>query len=102
VAVALALERSEFGAGIDNTYQGYDTPSAFYASGDQIRVAVLDAGDEAVVFVASGETISEDTLLGADNTNPGLFKSSPTVPLVRSLETLGAVTVETAVRVQVI
>jgi hypothetical protein len=102
VAVALALERSEFGTGIDNAHQGQSTVSAYYASGDQVKVGVFDAGDEAVVFVASGETISEDTLLGADNTNPGLFKSSPTVPLCRSLETLGAVTVETAVKVQVI
>lgn len=102
VPVALALERSEFGTGIDNTYQGVATKSAYYASGDQVKVGVFDAGDEAVVFVASGATVNEDTLLGSDNSNPGLFKTSPTVPLVRSLETLGAVTEETAVHVQVI
>ncbi len=102
VPVALALERREFGAGIDDTYQGFDTPSAFYASGDQIRVAVLDAGDEALVFVASGSTVNEDTLLGASNANPGRFITGATVPLVRSLENLGAIVVETAVKVQAI
>ncbi len=102
VAFALALERSEMGTGIDDAHRGISTVSAFYASGDQVKVATFDAGDEAVVFVASGENVSEDTYLGSDNSNPGLFKTSPTVPLCRALETIGAVTVETPVRVQVI
>jgi hypothetical protein len=51
---ALALERSELGAGIDNTYQGSGTPSAFYASGEVVKVATFAPGQEATVFVASG------------------------------------------------
>jgi hypothetical protein len=101
VVKALALERSELGTGIDNAHQGVSTVSAFYASGDQIKVGVFDSGDEATVFVASGQNVAEDALLGS--AGDGTFKISPTVPLARALESSGGeVTVETAIRVQFI
>jgi hypothetical protein len=53
------------------------------------------------VFVASGQDITEDDLLGS--AGDGTFKevTAPTA-IARALETLGAVTVETALRVQFI
>jgi len=105
----VAVERDELGAGIDDTYyvSGSGAPHAAYASGDTVKVAALDAGDEATVFVASGANITEgDYLNSAGN---GLFSevsaayASGTGPaMAMALETLGAVAVETAVRVRVI
>lgn len=97
---ALALERSELGTGIDNAHQGQSTVSAYYASGDQVKVGVFDSGDEATVFVASGQNITEDDYL--ESAGDGTFKEGTTNPVARALETLGAVTVETALRVQFI
>lgn len=53
-----ALERDELGQGIDNTYQGSGTESAYYASGDQVKVGAFYPGCRLVAFVASGESIS--------------------------------------------
>jgi hypothetical protein len=97
---ALALERSELGAGIDNSKQGSGTDSAYYASGDTVKVAVFDSGDEATVFVASGQNIAEDDYL--QSAGDGTFSEGSTNPIARAMETLGAVTVLTALHVQFI
>lgn len=97
-ANAVALERDEFGTGIDNTYQGSGTISAYYASGDTVKVAVFDAGDEATMYVASGQNITEDDLL--QSAGDGTLAEGSTRPIVRAKETLGLVTVLTALRVE--
>ena len=94
----LALERSELGQGIDNTHQGSGTSTAFYASGDVVKVGYFRPGDEALVYVPSGQNITEDDLLESAGT--GLFTEGSTNPIARAMETLGAVTTETALRVQ--
>lgn len=101
VVRALALERDEFGVGIDDSLQGSGTVSASYAADDQVKVGVFDSGDEATAYVGSGENIAEDDLLGS--AGGGLFgEVSAANAIARSLEALGVVTVETAVRIQFI
>lgn len=100
VPVAVALERDEFGAGIDNTYQGDGTISAFYASGDRVKYATLYPGCVFVGYIPSGQNISEDDKLQSNGA--GLFIEGTDNPIVRAMETVGAVTVETAVKLQVI
>jgi hypothetical protein len=98
--VAVALERDEFGAGIDDTYRGAGTIAAAYASGDVVKVAALYPGCEFVGYIPSGQNIVEDDKLQSAGT--GLFIEGTDAPIVRAMETVGAVTVETAVRLQVI
>lgn len=98
VPKAVALERDELGTGVDNTYQGEGTGSAFYASGDRVKVAVFKSGDEALGFVGSGQNITEDDLL--ESAGNGDYAEGSTKPIARAMETLGAVTVRTALRVQ--
>lgn len=100
---ALALERDELGQGIDNTLQGSGTASAYYASGDTVKVGVFDSGDEATVFVASGAgTINEDTLLSCAGDGTFAVEATPADAIARSMETVGAVHVAQALRVQFI
>jgi len=98
-AFALAIERGELGQGIDNV-AGNGVLAASYAIGDTVKVGVFDAGDEATVWIASGENIVEDDLL--ESAGNGLFKEGATRPTCRAMETVGHVAVETALRVQVI
>lgn len=104
VVKALALERDELGQGIDDTYFNAlsGVGHAAYASGDTVKVAVFESGDEATVYIASGQNISEDDLLSS--AGDGTFKeeSTATEAIARSLETVGVVVVETAIRVQFI
>jgi hypothetical protein len=100
VPKALALERDELGQGIDNSRQGSGTSTAFYASGDRVKVGVFDSGDEAIVFVASGQNIVEDDTLKSAGDGTFAEASTAGIVLARAMETLGAVTVETALRVQ--
>lgn len=100
---ALALERDELGQGIDNSKQGSGTSSAFYASGDTVKVAVFDSGDEATAFVASGAgTISEDTLLSSAGDGTFKVEATESDAIARSMETVGVVTVGQALRIQFI
>lgn len=50
----VALERDELGTGIDDSLRGDGTPSAYYASGDVVKVARGYAGVEFTMFLASG------------------------------------------------
>lgn len=97
--VAVAVERGEMGQGIDNS-AGNGVLAASYASGDTVKVACPQKGDELTMWVGSGANISEDDLLESAGT--GLLVEGSTRPIARALETLGVVSVETAVRVQVI
>jgi hypothetical protein len=98
VPKAVALERDELGTGIDDTYQGRSTVSAFYASGDTVKVGVFKSGERAVGYIASGENIQADELL--ESAGDGTYASGSTNPIARSLDAPGAVTVETAIRVE--
>ncbi len=97
---AVALERDELGQGIDNTHQGSGTATAFYASGDRVKVCAFAPGDEAIGFVASGQNIVEDDLL--QSAGDGTYAEGSTKPIARAMESVGAVTVETAIRIQFI
>jgi len=94
---AVALERDELGRGIDDTYRSY-AGAAAYAVGDRVKVAVFKSGEEAVGYVASGQNIVEDDLL--QSAGDGTYAEGSTKPIARAMETLGAVVVETALRVQ--
>lgn len=98
VPKAVALERDELGQGIDDTYQGSGTGAAAYASGDTVKVGVFKSGERAVGYIASGQDISEDELL--ESAGNGTYASGTTKPIARSLDAPGAVTVETAIRVE--
>ncbi len=102
-AFALALEREELGKGIDGTY----APSGgagnyYYASGERVKVGVFGKGMQAIVYVASGQNISEDDYLAS--AGDGTFAETSTVGdmMCRSLENLGAVTTLTKLRVEVL
>ena len=97
-----ALERDELGQGIDNSKQGVGTNSAYYAVGDRVKVAAFDGGDEVTAYVASGEDISEDDLLGSAGDGTLTEVADTAEPMFQAMETLGAVVVETAVRVRVL
>ena len=102
VQFALAMERDEFGVGIDDKYRGSGTIAAAYASGDVVKVATFAGGMEALVYIPSGQTVNQDTYL--TSTGDGTFSATTTVAdfMARSLENIGTVTVPTAVRVQVV
>lgn len=102
VVTQVALERDELGQGIDNTYQNSGTEAASYASGDRVKTAVFKAGEEAIGYVASGQNISEDDLLSS--AGDGTYKEEVTAEqaIARAMETVGAVTVETKIRIQFI
>jgi hypothetical protein len=97
---SVALERDELGQGIDNTRQGVGTITAFYASGDTVKVAAFAPGDEALMFVESGSNITQDDLL--ESNGDGTLTEGSTKPIARALETLGVVAAITALRVQFI
>jgi hypothetical protein len=108
VAKQFAVERSELGTGLDNTYQSADVATAYYASGDKVKVAVCRQGDQVTAFVASGENVSEDSILASngDGTLSVLSAYSsgtgPDYPIARSLETLGAAHGVVACRVEIL
>lgn len=102
VPVAIALERDELGTGIDNTYQGEGTGSAYYASGDTVKVGVFSKGDQAVVYLASGQTIAVDGYLvskGDGQVTPGT--TAGTI-VGRAIDAVSAgVASATAIRIEV-
>lgn len=100
VPPAFALERSELGAGIDDAHRGSGTIAAAYASGDTVKVGVCPPGTVLTAYIPSGQNIQEDELL--ESNGNGTLKSGSTNPVARSLDNVGAVTVETAIRVQII
>ncbi len=102
VPANVALERDELGAGIDDTYlvTGSGAPAAAYASGDVVKVAAFRPGDEATLWIASGQNIQADEYLSS--AGDGTVKAEATFAnaIAQSLEEVGAVTVLTAIRVR--
>jgi hypothetical protein len=98
VPKTLALERDELGTGFDDTYRQTGTISAYYASGDVVKVATFASGQRATGYIASGQNIQQDELL--ESAGDGTFKSGSTNPIAKSLDEVGAVTVLTALRVE--
>lgn len=84
VPKALALERDELGEGVDDTYQGQGTGASAYAVSDRVKVAVFKSGEQARVYVASGENIAEDDLLASAGN--GLFTETATNAIARAIE----------------
>jgi hypothetical protein len=99
VPKAFALERDELGQGIDNSKQGSGTGSAFYASGDKVKVGVFYAGCEVTAFVASGNYTEDDLLESAGD---GTLVEGSTNPIARIKESLGSVVAVTAARVEIL
>lgn len=106
VPCSVAVEREELGGSIDDTYlvTGDGAPAAAYASGDQVKVAAFEGGDEATLRIASGQNIAEDDYL--ESAGDGTVRKAAAASITsgtfiaRSLETTGAVAVETLLRVQ--
>lgn len=99
VAKQFAVERDEFGTGIDGTYvaspaNSGGTGNYYYSSGDQVKVAVCEAGVILTAFLASGETVVEDDVL--ENAGDGTLKkleaytsgSGACYPIARALEAI--------------
>lgn len=99
VPKAFALEREELGRGFDNTYQSAGQDSAYYASGDTVKVGVFRPGDVVTAWIASGQNIQADELL--ESAGDGTLKSGSTALVGRSLDEIGAVTVLTPLRVEI-
>lgn len=90
-ARTFALERDEMGKTIDNTY----------AIGDTVKVGSFHQGEHVLAFIASGQNLTEGQLLESAG-NGTLRALASGVALARSLETTGAVTVLTRVRVEIV
>lgn len=105
---AFAVEREEFGTGIDNARQGSGTISAFYASGDVVKVAVCGPGDVVTAYLASGESVSEDAVLASDGA--GLLNAisvyssgvGDDYPIARALETIAAPSGAVLIKVEIL
>lgn len=80
-----ALEREELGQGIDNARQGTGTASAFYASGDYVKVGTFPPGTRLTAFVASGQNISVNSKLESAGDGTLRIFGSGTI-LARALE----------------
>ena len=96
-----ALERSELGAGIDNTYQGQGTPSAFYASGDTVKVATCYPGVEVTAFIASGYGVAVNGKLQSHGDGTLRPLEGSNTPLAVSADAVTGSTSVPAVRVRV-
>lgn len=91
VPLNVAVEREEIGDDID----------VDYASGDTVKVASCYPGCVVLLWVASGQDITADDLL--ESVGDGYVEEVGSgVPIARALETLGAVTVATRLRAEVI
>lgn len=69
--VAIALEREELGSGIDNTYQS-SAASAYYASGDTVKVGVFAPGMRFQSLIDSGVNVVEGDLM--ESAGNGTFR----------------------------
>lgn len=93
----IALERDEFGVGIDDTYASSSGAGAIdpdYQIDDYVKVAHCHAGVQFTGWIASGQTItSNDRMESAGN---GSFrKLASGEPLARALETITSVELTT-------
>lgn len=86
---AIALERDEFGTGVDSTYTTANsgTGSPDYAIGDQVKVALCHPGVQFLGWVASGQVLVENDRLESAGTGAFRKFASGTI-LARVLETI--------------
>jgi len=98
----IALERDELGQGIDNSLQGSGTETAFYASGDRVKVAYGYPGCVFTAYIASGQDIAKDELLSSAGDGTLATEATAEQAMCVSEEEIGAVTVTTAIKVRVI
>lgn len=98
---AFALERDELGTGIDNTYQGSGTGSAFYASGDTVKVAVCGPGVEVTAFLASGYGIAVNGKVQAHGNGELRPLEGSNTPLGVSLDAVTGSVATPAIRVRI-
>lgn len=95
-----ALERSELGKTNDPAFAGY-AGSVNYAIGDQVKVGAFSQGMRLHAWIASGQNITKGNFLeSAGDGTLRVYGSG--VRLCRALETSGAVTVLTQLRVEVV
>ena len=93
-----ALERSELGSGIDNTYQGF-AGSSDYAIGDTVKIGSFKQGERVLAWIASGQNITiNGRLESAGNGTLRAYASG--VILCRALESVNA-TALTNIRVEI-
>ena len=90
-ARAFALERDELGRGIDVNY----------AIGDTVKVGSFHQGEHVLALVASGQNLTEGQSLESAG-NGTLRALAAGIVLARSLETTGALTTMSRVRVEII
>lgn len=97
-----AVERDELGAGIDNTYQGSGTVSAYYASGDRVKVASCHAGMRVTAFVASGQNIAvNDKLESAGDGSLRKLNSGEAVAIATEAHSPNVVSGDAAIVVEI-
>ncbi len=89
-AKAFALEQIEWNEGVDDAY----------AAGDVVKVGIMYPGSLVWALVPSGQNIVAGDRL--ESNGDGLLKEGTTAPVARAYETIGAVTVATRVRVEVL
>lgn len=77
--------------------QTIDTP---YAAGELALVGVMHPGAKVYALVPSGQDINADDFL--ESNGDGYLKSGTTNPVAKALESVGAVTALTRVRVEVL
>jgi len=96
-----ALERSELGAGIDNTYQVLGTVSSDYAIGDTVKIGSFKQGERVLAWIASGQNITINARL--ESAGDGTLKVySSGVIIGRALESVNATAVVRAnIRVEI-
>lgn len=82
-----ALERSEMGSGIDNTYQTAYSLSSDYAVGDYVKVGSFAPGMRVLAWIASGQNITENAFLeSAGDGTLRVFNAG--VKIARALESV--------------
>lgn len=96
-AVAIALEKNEFGPGIDATYVGVGVDNYYYSSGEVVKVGVFAPGQRFVGLINSGQVITEDGFL--ESAGDGTLQAhSSGVILARALETITSLAARTKIR----
>lgn len=92
-APMFALEREELGNDIDDAY----------AIGDQVKVGAFHPGCRVYALVPSGQNVSKGDYLTSDGAGR-LTKTSvsATCRTAQAMETIGAVTADTRIRVQIV
>jgi hypothetical protein len=98
----IATEREELGKGIDATYETDAATPYYYASGDRVKVAICPPGTVVTAWIASGQNIQKDELLSSAGDGTLAAETDADNAMAISLEEVGAVTVLTAIKVQVV